>query len=718
MADGKNQQPIPGLGQSRSDTFAQAFNEGRRLHAQGRLVDAISAYARAIKLEPENADLLNDMGAAYLDLGRLPPSQEALEKALVLRPDFPLALNNMGNLQKIQGRAEASEASYRRALEIDPDFCDAAANLGLVLVANGSYAEARKWLQHSLKLETNHIALNGMGLLSRALNEHANAVEWYDKALNLVPDSYEILNNQAGSYQELGRFKDASEAYNRALDVDPGRYEAYQNLAVMLLTIDKYDEAVTAYRMALQINPDNRAIYPHLAVALTYQCAWENLKGIIDQVIANTEKELDENLPLSATPFGLISLPITDEMRARVTHRTAHDIEDRVRQTREANPFAYAPRGDKIKVGLVGPDFRRHSAAFLFNGICEHFDRQRFEFHGYMLSAKHDDMTEFFKEQLDGFHDLSTTPLVDAARQINDAGVNILVDLAGHTRGSWLELFAMHPAPLQASAIGFGSAIGGDILDYLISDDTMFSPDERAFCSEHLVYLPQGSLPGSPRERSNREYVRSDVGLPETGVVFANFNGHYKIDPETFGLWMHILARVPDSVLWIMKGSETSRANLRKEAEVRGVSADRLVFAEPIDPLHHLSRLPLADIALDGYNLEGGATTLDALWSGVPVVVTSGSPYGHRGRYKMLEVGGLPEMIGADLREYERIAVELALNPKKLAAVRAKLATNNAISPLFNVALFTRHFERGLEMMWDNFEAGQPPKDLTVPILD
>ena len=718
MASKKIQQPIPGLGRGGSNTFAQAFNEGRRLHAQGRLVDAVSAYSRAAKIQPDNTDLLNDMGAAYLDMGQLDPAQKALQRALALRPDFPLALNNFGNLQKVLGQAENSEAAYRRALEIDGDFCDAAANLGLVLIATGSYTEARKWLEHSLELETNHTAFNGMGLLSQGLNEHADAVDWYDKALELVPDNYDILNNQAALYQELGRFKEASDGYNRALDVDPGRYEAYQNLAVMLFTINKYDQAVTAYRMALHIKPDNRAIYPHLAVALTYQCAWENLKGIIDQVIANTEKELDENLPLSATPFGLISLPTSNEMRARVTHRTARDIEDRVRQTHEANPFTYAPRVDKIKVGLVGPDFRRHSAAFLFNGICEHYDRHRFEFHGYMLSAKHDDMTEFFKDQLDSFHDLSTTPLVDAARQINDAGVNILVDLAGHTRGSWLELFAMHPAPLQASAIGYGSAIGGNILDYLISDDAMWPPDERAFCSENLVYLPQGSLPGSPRERSTQEYKRSDVGLPETGIVFANFNGHYKIDPETFGLWMHILVQVPGSVLWIMKGSETSRTNLRKEAEVRGVSADRLVFAEAIDPLHHLSRLPLADIALDGYNLEGGATTLDALWSGVPVVVTSGSPYGNRGRYKMLEVGGLPEMIGADLKEYEQIAVDLALNPEKLSAVRAKLAANNKTSPLFDVALFSRHFERGLEMMWEIYEAGNDPKDFTVPVLE
>lgn len=502
MAGKKNQQPIPGLGDRKVPEFTAAFDAGRRAHAQGKLVDAISHYVRAAELNPDGTDLWNDLGAAYLELGRLDEAEEALVKALALRPEFPLALNNLGNLQKVLARPRDSEASYRRALEIDPEFCDAAANLGLVLVANGAYDEAGTWLEHSLALEQNHTAFNGLGLLARAQNRHADAVEWYAKALNLVPESYEILNNQAGSYQELGRFKEASEAYNRALDVDPGRYETYQNLAVMLLTIDKYDQAVTAYRMALHINPDNRAVYPHLAVALTYQCAWENLKGIIDQMIVNTEKELDENLPLSATPFGLISLPTSHEIRARVTQRTARDIEDRVRATREATPFTYAPKGGKIKVGLVGPDFRRHSAAFLFNGICEHYDRARFEFHGYMLSAKHDDMTEFFKDQLDGFQDISAASLVDAARQINDAGVNILVDLAGHTRGSWLELFAMHPAPLQASAIGYGSAIGGEILDYLISDDAMWPPDERAFCIWCIC----------PRDRCRARLANAPIG--------------------------------------------------------------------------------------------------------------------------------------------------------------------------------------------------------------
>ena len=211
-----------------------------------------------------------------------------------------------------------------------------------------------------------------------------------------------------------------------------------------------------------------------------------------------------------------------------------------------------------------------------------------------------------------------------------------------HTRRSRLELFAMRPAPVRASAIGYGSSVGGGLVDYLITDDAMWPEAERKYCSEKLVFMPHASLPGSPREMSETEFTRKTMGLPDEGVVFANFNGHYKIDPETFGLWMRILKRVPGSVLWIMKGSDTSCANLKKEAEIRGVRADRLVFAQQVETSQHIARIRLADIALDGYNLEGGATTLDALWAGVPVVVTSGSPFGNRGRYKMLEVCGCP----------------------------------------------------------------------------
>ena len=191
-----------------------------------------------------------------------------------------------------------------------------------------------------------------------------------------------------------------------------------------------------------------------------------------------------------------------------------------------------------------------------------------------------DELTEFFSGELDFFTDFKDATLVEAARKINDDGIHVLVDLAAHTRGSWLHLYATRPAPVQASTIGYASSLGGNLVDYLITDDTLWPEDEQKYCSEKMAYLRHTSMPGSPREMATREFSREEMGLPEDGVVFVNFNGHYKFDPETFGVWMRILKRVPGSV-WIMSGSKTSRDNLTKEAEHRGSGSTEL-FSPPI----------------------------------------------------------------------------------------------------------------------------------------
>ena len=474
------------------------------------------------------------------------------------------------------------------------------------------------------------------------------------------------------------------------------------------------------YRKALQVSPGSRRLLPYYAHALTHQCSWQDLQRVTEQIVAQAEEDLAAGQPVSATPFGLLNMDTTPTLRTSVTNALAKKIEDGVRQTRAANPFTYPKtRGKKLKVGFVSPDFRSHSVALLVNGVIENFDHSRFETHGYMISTlERDAMTEFFRGEMDSFTDFRRTTLVRAARKINDDGIHVLVDLAGHTRGSWPNLFAMRPAPVQAAAIGYASSIGGTLVDYLITDETLWPEDERHYCSEKLVYLPHTSMPGSPRDISERAFTREDFGLPAEGIVFANFNGHYKFDPETFSVWMRILKRVPGSVLWILKGSKTSRANLRHEAEVRRIDPARLVFADVVMAPYHMRRLGLADIALDCLHHVGGATTLDALWAGLPIVATRGTNVANRTGRNLLEVCEMPELIGTTMRDVEDIAVGLAHYPARLAAMRAKLAEKVKTTPLFDIALFTRHFERALEMMWDNHEAGVAPRHMRVPELE
>ena len=695
------------------------FHIGTLHHYKREYEKAVACFERSVALDPTPPEVWNNLGNANLELNRLVEAERAFEKAIELAPDFAQAYNNLGKLLRGRGDSKGAEARYRKALELKPDFAVACSNLGALLVERGEYESATSYFEKALAIQPTHALFNGIGILHQMQNDNEKSIAAFEKALELEPNNPEILNNLAISYQNLGRNVDAARTYDRVFDANPNQAEAYLNLGNMLLSLSKHDEAVTVYRKALQIRPDNRAIYPYLAHALMHQCSWSNIGSIIERLIANTECELANDLPMSATPFGLLSLPTTVDLRHRLSERVAGKIVANVAPTRAVTPMTYAPRGPKLKIGYLSPDLRNHSVALLFNGIVKNHDRSRFELHGYMTGTMdRDHMTEFFRSEFDAFNDFKDATLVDAARKINADGINVLVDLAGHTRGSWLHLCAMKPAPVSASAIGYASSLGSGLVDYLITDETLWPEPEQKYCSEKLCYLPHTSMPGSRREVANHPFTRAEMGLPETGVVFANFNGHYKFDPETFAVWMRILKRVPGSVLWIMKGSTTSRENLKREAETRGVPAERLVFADNLMGPYHMARLGLADIALDSYYHVGGATTMDALYAGVPVLVTAGTNVSNRTGRNLLEVCDMPELIAPTLREYEQIAVDLALNPDRLAALRAKLADKVRTTPLFDIELFTRNFERALEMIWENYEARNEPRHMRVPSQD
>jgi len=694
------------------------FHYGTLHHHKKNYTKAIAHFEKALELGCRLPEVFNNLGNSHLEAGNDDQAEAAFKSAIELKPDFAHAYNNLGKLYRGQRKIDLAEQHYRKAVELRPDFPVAEGNLGALLVEKGHYSEAAALFERALEREPSFALYNGLGLMYQGLNDNARSLECYAKALELAPDNPQVLNNLAIAYQNVGRSEEAVRTYNKVFDVNPLQCEAYYNMANLLLSMTKYDEAVIVYRKCLQINPHHSGVYPYLAHALMHQCAWDNLQRVTEQVIANTERELAAGGGVSATPFGLLSLPTSVDLRARVTDRVAQKIEDSVQSTRERNPLTYAPRGKKLKIAYVSPDLRNHSVAFLFNNVLRNHDRDRFEVHGYMVANyERDDMTEFFKHEFDSFTDLKDTPLLDATRKVNGDGINIMVDLAGHTRGAWMHLFAMHPAPIQATTIGYASSLGGKLADYMITDETLWPEHEASYCSEKFVYLPHTVMPGSPKEVADHTFTREEMGLPETGVVFANFNGHYKFDPETYAVWMRILKQVPGSVLWMMQGSATSRANLIREAALRGVPEHRLVFASTIRGPYHMARLPLADICLDSFYHVGGATTVDALWRGVPVVVTAGTNVSNRTGRNLLEVVEMPELIGATMHDYERVAVDLALNPAKLAATRAKLAAKVKTSPLFDIKLFTRHLESAYEMMWENYEAGRAPQLLRVPAI-
>jgi predicted O-linked N-acetylglucosamine transferase (SPINDLY family) len=252
-------------------------------------------------------------------------------------------------------------------------------------------------------------------------------------------------------------------------------------------------------------------------------------------------------------------------------------------------------------------------------------------------------------------------------------------------------------------------------MDYIIADPTIIPESNRNFYTEKIIYLPNCyQANDGKRVISDRVFTRSEMGLPEVGFIFCCFNQNYKITPQVFDSWMHILGKVEGSVLWLLEDSAIAVANLRNEALLRGISSERLVFAKRMQLPEHLARHQLADLFLDTAPYNAHTTASDALWAGLPVITCMGETFPGRVAASLLKAVGLPELITNSQEEYIDLSISLANDPKRLCAIRDKLSKNRKTTPLFNSELFTRHLEVGYQKAYDQYHDRLPPNHIFV----
>jgi predicted O-linked N-acetylglucosamine transferase (SPINDLY family) len=301
------------------------------------------------------------------------------------------------------------------------------------------------------------------------------------------------------------------------------------------------------------------------------------------------------------------------------------------------------------------------------------------------------------------------------AALIRQREIDILVDLKGFTAGARTGVFARRPAPVQVSWLGYPGSMGAAYIDYIVADAEVIPPGDESFYAEAVVRLPGSYQPNDP-SRAIAQTVggRADAGLPDRGFVFCCFNAAYKITPQQFDSWMRIVSAVEDSVLWLLDANHAAKANLRREASVRGVDASRLVFAPELPNAEHLARLRFADLFLDTLPYGAHTTASDALWAGLPVLTRRGAAFPGRVGASLLCAVGLPELIMDSGDDYEAAAIGLAREPRRLAALRQRLAGNRATCALFDVAAFTPHLETAFETMQARKREGRGPQGFNV----
>jgi predicted O-linked N-acetylglucosamine transferase (SPINDLY family) len=599
-------------------------------------------------------------------------------RILQVTPDQPQALHVMGIAAFEKGYAREAVELLRRAAGCDPHLAAAWNDLGRVLAQQGMLAE-------------------GAASCRRAIAE--------------APDFAEAHNNLGNLLLMAGAVEEAVACYGTAVGLRPDYAEAFRNLGSALRRLGRVDEAATALGAARAIDPGFATATAQLAYQLKELSDWSQLDELTAELIASVEAGSG-----AVNPFVFLSLDTTPAEQLLCARRWASD------QLGAAGQRAAASRGEeRITVGYLSADFQEHATAHLIAELFELHDRGRFRVIGY--SYGRDDGSAARRQlrgSFDEFEDLLDCSHTESAARIRAGRVDILVDLKGYTTDARPEILVLRPAPVQVSYLGYPGTMGSDAWDYVLVDPVVVPAEEQPYFTERLVHLPD-CYQVNDRRRPIATHVlaRVECGLREAGFVFCCFSSAYKITAPMFDIWMRLLAGVPGSVLWLLEASGTAMANLRREAESRlAGGAARLVFAPSLANPEHLARLAVADLFLDTLPYNAHTLASDALWGGCPVITCAGGTFAGRVAASLLRAAGLPDLVTQTLAEYEAVALELALDPDRLRAIRGRLAGNRLTTALFDSGRFTLHLESAYETMWRMHLAGLPPRPFVVAQSD
>jgi protein O-GlcNAc transferase len=598
-----------------------------------------------------------------------------------------------------RGIQEQLRMQTRRALERLAAFDIALAAISLFLTTSREAKKARADARRALAADPgNSSAWRKLGDAMMRLKRYKKAIASYDRALALAPDRLPIWRKRGAAMQAIGR---------PDIAIRPRNANEWAMHAGRLWVSKRFAEAAEASNRAHELDPLNVAVERVGIHSRLFACDWrrrdEDKKRVTDGL--NSGQNIIDPFFHRALCDSESESFILAKMWAR-----------RFQGNRAAwNGPVY--RHDKIRIAYISTDFYDHVVSDVIVGCFEHHDRARFETTAISLGPNDgSDMRHRLEAAFDRFVDMRGKTVDQVAATLRELEIDIAVDLNGQPNAEHTRAFAYRPVPLQVNFLGYPGTKGAPFFDYIIADPILIPDEHRAFYVENIAYLPNTYMP-TDRKRpiATKTPSRIEEGLPETGFVFACHHPAHKLSPEMFDIWMRLLRLVDGSVLWL-RANSSAVINLRREADLRNVAPERLVFA-PHKPqsADHLARLRLADLYLDAlpYNAHSSAT--DALWAGLPVLTCLGRTFAGRVGAGLLHAVGLPELATTSLAEYEALAVTLAGNPEQLAAIRARLMRNRDIEPLFDTAGFARDLESAYIMMWQRYQRGERPEGFSVP---
>lgn len=686
--------------------YGQLFSIGLALANASRYKDVIEIFSALKNYHQNDQRVLYNLGLAHAVVGNHRKALECYEQALQIIPyDIETLINKSASLIDLSDYEEA-EKILSLVVEIDPSVPQAWINQGVVLNKLKNYMGALQSYEKALERDQNlYEVWSNRALPLQKIKKFKEALDSCDRAINLKPDYAEAWYNKGVTCGELKRFEEALNYYDQAISLKPDYAEAWYNKGVVLSELGFYEDALICYVNAEAIEPDLDWLLGQLIYTKMLLCDWSGIEKNLIELRGRIEGHAKVVQPLAA-------LALFDSPRL---HQIAADIY--VCSNDLSNPslgtISRKLTGDKIRIGYFSADFQDHPVSYLTAEMFELHDKNSFEIFAFSFGDVNSGaMRQRLKKSFDSFVEVNDKSDIEIALLSRNLGIDIAVDLGGHTQHARAGIFSQRAAPVQISYAGYLGTSSAKYMDYILADKTIITTNLMPFITEKIIQLPSYQVNDRKKFLGDNRFSRADLGLPADSFVFCCFNNNYKITPETFSSWMRILKAVKGSVLFLYSDIDAVKKNLKKEASSRDVSEDRLIFGEEVSRDDYLSRYKAADLFLDTTPYNAGTTASDALWVGLPVLTLIGESFPSRMAASVLSAMGLPDLVASSQFEYESLAIELATQPEKLAAIKDRLTGNRITTPLFDTPLFTKNLEKAYQAIFERHLSGLSPEHI------
>ena len=672
-------------------------------------INAKLIYENILAVDKKNFDALFFLAIILINFKNYKKARDLLEQVVLIKPNSADAYNNMGICLEKLNDLDGAIKNYNLAISNKPNFAEAHNNIGVVFQKLRNFDQAI--LQYKKAISYKNLYLDAyinLANLFKETKQFEEAIKNYDLAINLNPKLAEVYNNKGNALKEIRKFEEAIKNYDLAINLNPNFAEAYFNTATALQDIKNFEKAVLYFEKALLLDKEIPFCKGYLLHAKMLCCNWNGLNELYKEIYNDVEKNR-----YSATPFGYQAI-CDDESNLQ---KCAQLYSSKRFPEIKNNLFSKkVSKNKKNKIGYLFGEFREQATSILMTEVWEKHNKEDFEIIAF--DSGWDDKSvrrNRIINAFDKFIDISKVSDLDAAKIIYREQIDILINLNGFFGTGRPVVFSYRPAGIQINYLGFPGTIGSKYIDYILCDQTVVPLESKKFYNEKIIYLPDSyQANDTKRNISDKKFLRKELSLPNESFVFCCFNNNYKITPNMFDVWVRLLKKIDNSVLWLIEGNSEATENLKKEAKIRNIDASRLIFAKRMKLEDHLARHKNADLFLDTLPYNAHTTASDSLWAGLPVLTCLGKAFPGRVAASLLRSLDLPELITYSENEYIFKAEELALNPEKLTLIKNKLDANKFSQPLFNTELFCRNLESAFKIIFERYSLGLETEDISL----